>query len=111
MHLAPTRRPGTYPQRLAQDIDKQLTVILASALYMPLMHEESLVSLIAARCLFAELKPRGVTAEEHSWVDIGVAASKRHIQQLERFGKFPTILGRVNTSAEDEFLKEHITSL
>jgi len=104
----------TATKAIAQDFDKQATVIQASAFYMPLMHQESLISLIAARCLFEALKPRCVSTEEHDWVDMGIAASKRHMEQLERFGRYPTrnaLLGRKNTEAEDEFLKEHMHSL
>jgi len=99
---------------IARDFDKQVTVIQASAFYMPLMNQESLISLVAARCLFEALKARCVSTEEHSWVDMGIAASKRHVQQLERFGRYPTrnaLLGRKNTEAEEEFLKEHVPSL
>ncbi|KAF2269982.1 DUF924-domain-containing protein [Lojkania enalia] len=104
----------TATKAIARDFDKQVTVIQASAFYMPLMHQESLISLIAARCLFETLKPRCVSDEEHKWVDMGIAASKRHLQQLERFGRYPTrnaLLGRKNTEAEEEFLKEHVPSL
>jgi uncharacterized protein (DUF924 family) len=104
----------TATKAIARDFDKQVTVIQASAFYMPLMHQESLISLIAVHCLFEALKPRCVSDEEHKWVDIGIMASKRHMQQLERFGRYPTrnaILGRKNTEAEEEFLKEHVASL
>jgi uncharacterized protein (DUF924 family) len=60
---------------IAQDFDKQVTVIQASALYMPLMQQESIISLIAARCLFEGLKSRCATGEEHKWVGMGIAAS------------------------------------
>ncbi|KAF2704079.1 DUF924-domain-containing protein [Pleomassaria siparia CBS 279.74] len=104
----------TATNAIARDFDKQVTVIQASTFYMPLMHQESLISLIAARCLFEALKPRCVSDEEHKWTDMGIAASKRHLQQLERFGRYPTrnaLLGRTNTEAEEEFLKEHVSSL
>ncbi|KAF2795966.1 DUF924-domain-containing protein [Melanomma pulvis-pyrius CBS 109.77] len=104
----------TATKAIARDFDKQVTVIQASAFYMPLMHQESLISLIAARCLFEGLKPRCVSDEEHKWVDMGVMASKRHMQQLEQFGRYPTrnaLLGRKNTEAEEEFLKGHVPSL
>lgn len=99
---------------IARDFDKQVTVIQASTFYVPLMHQESLISLIAVRCLFEALKPRCVSDEEYKWVDIGITASTRHMQQLEQFGRYPTrnaILGRKNTEAEEEFLKEHAPSL
>ncbi|KAI0173699.1 DUF924-domain-containing protein [Hypoxylon sp. FL1284] len=104
----------TVTKAVARDFDKQVTVIQASAFYMPLLQKEALISVIAARCLFDALKPRCVTTQEHEWVDIGIAACKRHLQQLERFGRYPTrnaLLGRENTEAEEEFLKEYKPSL
>ncbi|KAI1632433.1 DUF924-domain-containing protein [Biscogniauxia mediterranea] len=95
---------------IAQGFDKQVTVIQASAFYMPLMQQESLISLIAARGLFADLKSRAVSPEEHEWADMGIATSKGHIDQLTRFGRYPTrnaVLGRKSTEAEEEFLEEH----
>lgn len=99
---------------IAREFDTKVTVIQATALYMALMQQESLISLIAARQLFKALKPRCATEEEHKWVDMGIAASKRHMQQLEQFGRYPTrnaLLGRKNTEAEEEFLKGHAPSL
>lgn len=104
----------TATKAIARDFDKQVSVVQASALYMALMHQESLISLIAARYLFEALKARCVSDEERKWVDMGVAGSKGHMQQLERFGRYPTrnsLLGRKNTAAEEEFLKEHISSV
>jgi uncharacterized protein (DUF924 family) len=99
---------------IARDFDQQVTVIQASALYMPLMQQESLVSLIAARCLFQALKPRCESEEEHKWVDMAISAFGRHMQQLERFGRYPTrnaILGRENTKDEEEFLQDYKPTL
>jgi len=104
----------TATKAIARDFDKQVTIIQASAFYMPLLHNESLISVIAAYCLFEALKLRCVTTEEHEWVDLGIAASKRHMQQLERFGRYPTrnaLLRRENTEAEKQFLKEHVQKL
>ncbi|KAI1374803.1 DUF924-domain-containing protein [Hypoxylon crocopeplum] len=104
----------TATKAVARDFDKQVTVIQASAFYMPLMQQESLISAVAARYLFEALRLRCASSEEHSWVDMGIKASKRHVQQLERFGRYPTrnaLLGRKNTEAEDGFLKEYVRSL
>ncbi|KAF1978803.1 DUF924-domain-containing protein [Bimuria novae-zelandiae CBS 107.79] len=83
--------------------NKQVSVIKASALYMPLMQDESLISLIATRCLFEALKTRCTNKEEH-----------KHILQLETFGRYPTrnaILGRKSTGVEEEYLRDRVTSL
>ncbi|KAF2757138.1 DUF924-domain-containing protein [Pseudovirgaria hyperparasitica] len=99
---------------IAQDFDKKVTVIQASAFYMPFMHQESAVTLTAARCLFEALKARCGSEEEHKWVDMGVPASKAHMQQIQQFGRYPTrnaLLGRTNTAAEEDFLREHKSSI
>ncbi|KAH7408170.1 hypothetical protein DE146DRAFT_364026 [Phaeosphaeria sp. MPI-PUGE-AT-0046c] len=99
---------------IARDFDQQVTVIKASAFYMTLMQQENLITTVAARSLWQALKPRCDTEEEHKWVDMGLAASKRHVSQIERFGRFPTrnaILGRKNTEAEELFLQEHKQTL
>lgn len=105
---------NTTTKAIARDFDKKVTVIQASAFYFPLMHQESIISLIAARCLFQALKPRCIEENEHKWVDIGIAAMGRHLGQLERFGRYPTrnaLLRRENTAEEEQFLKEHVPSL
>lgn len=111
---ADTKACDVATMAIARGFDHQVTVIQASALYMPLMQQESLISIIAARGLFQGLKPRCESVEEHKWVDMGIAASARHLQQLERFGRFPTrnvILGRANTEAEELYLQEHKPTL
>lgn len=105
---------NTTTKAIARDFDKKVTIIQASAFYLPLMHQESIISLIAARGLFEALKARCVEEEEHKWVDIGIAAAGRHLSQLLRFGRYPTrnaLLGRENTAEEEKFLKEHVASL
>lgn len=78
------------------------------------MHQEIIISPIAARCLFEALKAICVEEEEHKWVDIGIGAAGRHLSQLERFERYPTrnaLLGRENTAEEEEFLRSHTPSL
>ncbi|KAK7968724.1 hypothetical protein PG996_002850 [Apiospora saccharicola] len=99
---------------LSQDFDKRVPVVQASTFCMTLLNRESLISVIAARCLWDSLKARCETQQEHEWVDMGIAGTKRHLAQLERFGRYPTrnkMLGRESTEAEEEFLKEHKPSL
>ncbi|KAF2448404.1 DUF924-domain-containing protein [Karstenula rhodostoma CBS 690.94] len=88
---------------IAQDFDMQVSVIKASAFYMPLMQDESLISLIASRCLFEALKTRCTNDEEHE-----------HIVQLEKFGRYPSrndILGRKSTKEEEDFLRDRVFTL
>jgi uncharacterized protein (DUF924 family) len=111
---ADTKACEVATKAIARDFDQKVTVIQASALYMPLMQQESIVSVIAARGLFQALKPRCEREEEHNWVDMGIAAAGRHMKQLDQFGRYPTrnaSLGRENTQAEEEFLRNHSPSL
>lgn len=98
---------------LAQDFDKGIGVIQASTYCMTLLNRESLISVLAARCLWDNKTPCS-TQQEHEWVDMGMAGTKRHLMQMERFGRYPTrnkVLGRESTDAEEEFMKEHKPSL
>ncbi|KAF2653771.1 DUF924-domain-containing protein [Lophiostoma macrostomum CBS 122681] len=101
----------TATRAIAQGLDKAVTVIQASAFYMPLMQKESLISVIAARGLFETLKARCESEEEHKWVGLGAMAAGGHTEQLLKFGRYPTrnkLLGRMNTEAEEKYLKDHI---
>ncbi|KAI0394395.1 hypothetical protein F5Y17DRAFT_262709 [Xylariaceae sp. FL0594] len=94
---------------IARGYDSDVSAIQASAFYLPLMQQKSLVSVIAARCLFEALRARCATDEEREWVDMGLAAAKRHLDQLLRFGRYPSrnsLLGRTSTQAEEEFLRD-----
>ncbi|CAJ2512362.1 Uu.00g053770.m01.CDS01 [Anthostomella pinea] len=111
---ADAKASDTATRAIARGFDKQVSVIHATAFYMPLMQQESLISVIAARGLFEGLRGRCESKEEREWVEMGVSAMGRHLEQLERFGRFPTrnaVLGRVNTADEDEFLAQHKPSL
>ncbi|KAH7095865.1 hypothetical protein FB567DRAFT_544130 [Paraphoma chrysanthemicola] len=99
---------------IAQGFDKEVTPLQASAFYMPLIQQESLVSLIAVRLLFEGLLARCETEQDTKWAEIGVAAANRHVQQMLKFGRYPTrnaALGRENTKEEEEFLKEYKPTL
>ncbi|KAH9908276.1 hypothetical protein F4778DRAFT_776583 [Xylariomycetidae sp. FL2044] len=104
----------TASKAIARGFDQEVTVIQASSFYMALLQQESLVSAIAARCLFEKLATRCADQKERDWVNMGIAGAKRHMQQLEQFGRYPTrniLLGRVSTEAEEEFLRQHKPSL
>jgi uncharacterized protein (DUF924 family) len=94
---------------IAKGFDKQVSVIQASSFYLPLMMQESLISVVASRCLFEALKERCASEEEHEWVQLGIDAAGRHVEKIDRFGRFPTrnsLLGRESTAAEKESLRE-----
>ncbi|EZF34657.1 hypothetical protein H109_03712 [Trichophyton interdigitale MR816] len=94
---------------IIRGFDKDVTVIQASAFYLPLLHQESLISLVAARSLFENLRQRCVASEEKEWADMGVDIVNENIQYMEKFGRYPSrnvALGRANTEAEEEYLKK-----
>ncbi|MGF1491419.1 MAG: DUF924 family protein [Microcoleaceae cyanobacterium] len=87
---------------LEWNFDQQLLVIQRIFFYMPFEHSENLAD--QARCveLFSQLDQNPETA---SFLDY----AKRHRAVIRRFGRFPhrnRILGRENTSEEDEFLQQ-----
>jgi uncharacterized protein (DUF924 family) len=102
---------------IAKGFDKQVSVIQASSFYMPFMMQESLIHVVAARCLFEALKERclseerggrSVTKEEKNWVQSAVEAAGRHVEKIDMFGRYPSrnvLLGRVSSAAEEESLK------
>lgn len=92
---------------ISRGFDKRVGVVEATAFYIPLMHQENLDSLVTTCSLFESLRHRCGTDEERKWVDMGIAASRRNMHQLDCFGRFPTrnsLLGRHSTKAEEEFL-------
>lgn len=83
---------------IALGLDKQLTDIQRSVLYLPFMHSESLLI-------------HGVAGQLYK--GLGIASSAdfelKHKQIIERFGRYPhrnTILNRASTKDEIAFLTE-----
>ncbi|EFE40891.1 conserved hypothetical protein [Trichophyton verrucosum HKI 0517] len=94
---------------IIRGFDKDVTAIQASAFYLPLLHQESLISLVAARSLFENLRQRCVTGEEKEWADMGIDIVNENIRHMEQFGRYPSRnlpLGRTSTEAEEEYLKQ-----
>lgn len=82
---------------IASGKDKELKEMERYFLYMPLMHSESLEDQKTCLALYEEMGSEN-----------GVHWAKDHLQVIEKFGRFPhrnKVLGRVNTPAEDEYLK------
>jgi len=78
--------------------DKNMTPDQKGFLYMPMMHSESLMIHNYSKPFFAQ---EGCESYAKS--------SARHIEIIERFGRYPhrnTILGRLSTPEEIEFLKQ-----
>lgn len=111
---------------IAREVDRseELKIIDRSFIYLPLMHDENLVSQIAclayyeallAQCPTSQGPSKGVSRvdkdeELMQFVQDGVDMAKRHVNCILRFGRFPArnkALGRESTEEEKAFLKEH----
>ena len=87
---------------VAQGCDRALLPVQRWFIYLPFEHSENLAD--QERCveLFATLSNHPESANT-------IEYALRHKAVIERFGRFPhrnKILGRVNTTAETEFLKQ-----
>ncbi len=88
-------------QMIAAGFDRQLRLAERYFVYVPFMHSEKRAHQQRSMLLFQQL------AAQRAYFDTSYAV--RHQQVIERFGRFPhrnSVLGRVSTSAELEFLKQ-----
>ncbi len=82
--------------------DEVLRPVERQFLYLPFEHSESLDEQWRALALISRLAPWPETADAFSW-------AVRHWEIIRRFGRFPhrnAVLGRKNTAAEIDFLKQ-----
>jgi len=85
-----------------QGFDQQLLPVQRWFIYMPFEHSENLEHQYQSVELFSSLKDDPNCAS-------GVDYAHRHLQVIERFGRFPhrnQILGRESTPEEIEFLQQ-----
>jgi uncharacterized protein (DUF924 family) len=85
-------------QAIADGVDKELTTIECSCLYMPFMHSESLVIHQQACLLY---KANGI--------DSNYQFELKHMEIIERFGRYPhrnKILNRQSSAEETNFLSQ-----
>ena len=98
-------------EAIAKGFDRQVPHTQQSFFYMPLMHDETLLSQIAVIAMFESLlagcDPESEMAK-HSKNSVSFAYSHRDC--ILHFGRFPSrnkILGRESTPEEIAYLKEH----
>lgn len=87
---------------IAQNFDQELLPIQRWFIYLPFEHSENLEDQYRCVELFSTLKddPNSASTIDYAY---------RHLQVIERFGRFPhrnQILGRESTLEEVEFLKQ-----
>jgi uncharacterized protein (DUF924 family) len=96
---------------IARGWDKEVTIIQALTLYLPLMHNERLISTVACLALTENLinrAPEG--SDEKKFLTNGLQSGIQHRDVIARFGRYPSrnaILGRQSTKEEEEFLREN----
>ena len=87
---------------ITNDFDQQLLPVQRWFIYLPFEHSENLEHQYQAVKLFSTLKKY---PESGSTIDY----AQRHLQVIQRFGRFPhrnRILGRQSTAEELEFLSQ-----
>ncbi|NJK39189.1 MAG: DUF924 domain-containing protein [Oscillatoriales cyanobacterium RM2_1_1] len=85
-----------------QRFDQQFLPVQRAFFYLPFEHSESLADQVQCLELFGQLAD---FPEVASYIDY----AERHYQVIQRFGRFPhrnSILGRVSTPEEIEFLQQ-----
>lgn len=96
---------------IAMGRDKEVPIYQALTYYLPLMHNENLVSQIAAVALYENQHSKcPENSEEQEFLKTGILAAKGHLDIVKKFGRFPgrnEFLGRTNTPEEEAFLKEN----
>jgi len=86
---------------MEKGLDRALPPLQRAFLYMPLMHSEDLSHQRQSVSLFTELD-RQTRGTQSSF-------AQRHLEIIERFGRFPhrnAVLGRSSTPEEVEFLRQ-----
>ena len=85
-------------EAIANQVDKELSPLQKSFLYMPLMHSESALIHETAMELF-----------DQPGLEYNLDFEKKHKAIIDRFGRYPhrnAVLGRESTDEELEFLQE-----
>lgn len=92
---------------IATGMDLQLPAIHCRFFYLPFEHSEELADQEQCIALFTALKERFPEREEE-FID-SLFYAQQHLEIIQQFGRFPhrnVILGRINSSAEEQYLKD-----
>ncbi|KIX10571.1 uncharacterized protein Z518_01655 [Rhinocladiella mackenziei CBS 650.93] len=115
-HASDAQACSVATNAIARGYDHQVDDLQALFFYMPLMHDERLVSQVAcvaqmetlyARC---QQKENAEAREAREFVEQGLKSAKGHRDTILKFGRFPSrnkILGRESTEEEKKFLEEN----
>jgi uncharacterized protein (DUF924 family) len=96
-------------QGIAQGFDRKVTPVQQLFFYMPLMHDEQLISHVAANALYEGFLARTKCDQEvMDYAKRFKDGCQQHTDTLLRFGRYPArnkVLGRESTPDEIAFLK------
>ncbi|KEF61714.1 uncharacterized protein A1O9_03284 [Exophiala aquamarina CBS 119918] len=114
-HASDTKACRVAVSSIAREFDRHDSIANLEALffYLPLMHDETVVSQIASIALSEALVARCQFSKDHfarDYVARSILHGKGHRDTIMKFGRFPkrnTILGRESTDEEKRFLEEH----
>lgn len=99
----------------AKGQDQDVKPLERAFFYLPLMHDEQLVSQVAAVALYKNLMTHcDQDTVDKKFAENSLWACKGHMDVIRRFGRFPSrnkILVRESTAEEIEFLKENPAGL
>ncbi|KAG9237921.1 hypothetical protein BJ875DRAFT_108564 [Amylocarpus encephaloides] len=101
---------GIATRAIAQGWDQEVPHLQQQFFYLPLMHDENLVSQVAALALYDNYVARCLDKDEVENLALARTFCKQHLDTILRFGRYPSrnkILGREHTAEEIEFLKEN----
>lgn len=92
---------------IATEIDRELSLVERSFLYMPLMHAEDIKTQELSLKMFAKLVQEASVSHRKSY-QTTLSFANSHHYVIERFGRFPELnelLGRESTTLELSFLE------
>lgn len=95
---------------IARADDRKVEGMQPSFFYLPLMHDERLVSQIACVSLYEGLVGRCEEGKVMEFANTGLEMAKKHRDVIARFGRFPSrngVLGRESTVEEKDFLERN----
>ena len=86
---------------------------MSHVFYLPMMHAENLATQRAGVAAYTRLeedaKTRGAPTELVAVLHAALDYAQRHLEIIDRFGRFPhrnALVGRASTDEEVEFLKQ-----
>jgi uncharacterized protein (DUF924 family) len=98
-------------EAIAKGFDREVEFMQQLFFYLPLMHDENLLTQVACLALIETMAARCSSNPDLTYfMEQATKATKSHLSCILRFGRFPSrneCLGRISTPEELEYLKEY----